>query len=235
MDLSALARRIRSIFSRTGLPSGFPTIQPGTAFHDRRSTAAQAHGPGGKWRVTSRPWRKVTGITLHQTACVLGERPARWDTVGAHIGVTRAGQVIWLHDFDRVVVHGHGFNAQCVGIEIDGLYCGVEGRPETVWDDPSTRMREQGMALTAEAADAAKQVIRWIVDEVDGKGGDVKALVAHRQSAEDRRNDPGSEIWQRVALPMHAELGLSDGGDGFQLGGGRPIPREWDPKRTGRY
>lgn len=199
---------------------------------DRRATAAQSHHGA---RVRSRGWAKVTGITLHQTACVLGERPQRWDSVGAHIGITRRGQVIWLHGFDRIVAHGNGFNAQTVGIEIDGLYAGVEGNPRTVWDDPSTPAREQGMVLTPEAAEATRQAIRWIIDDVEGRGGDVRALVAHRQSSGARRNDPGSAIWQAVALPMMRELGLSDGGPGFAIGDGRPVPVEWDPSRDERY
>ena len=212
-----------------------PTLRalPGTEFHDRRKTAAQAHGPGGKWKVGRRSWKKVTGVCLHQTACVLGERPARYDTVGAHICITRAGKVIWLHDFDRVVVHGHGWNAQTIGIEIDGLYAGVEGDPKTVWDDPSTPGKEKGQGLTQAATDATKQTLRWIDDVVTEKGGDFKALVAHRQSSDTRRNDPGSAIWKAIALPMSTELGLNDGGAGFKLNDGYPIPEAWDPRRIG--
>lgn len=212
------------------------SMPPVLDFHDRRKFAAQGHGPGQKWRVGSRPWSRVTGICLHQTACVLGERVERWDTVGAHVGITRAGKVIWLHDFNRVVAHGNGWNAQTVGIEIDGLYAGVEGRPETVWNDPSTPKRDVGLELPEVQADAARQVVRWIVRETAANGGAIKALVAHRQSSADRRDDPGSAIWQRVALPLHDELGLSDGGPGFRLGDGMPIPEEWDATRKGvRY
>lgn len=203
---------------------------------DRRDTAAQAHGPHGAWKVGRRPWSKVTGICLHQTACMLGERDERWDSVGAHLGITRSGKVIWLHDFDSVVAHGNGWNAQTVGIEIDGLYAGIEGDVSTVWDNPDTPSREQGMVLTSEAADAARQTIRWICRRVHAHGGRVRALVAHRQSSGTRRNDPGSAIWQAVALPMHAELGLSDGGIGFHLDDGRAIPEAWDPRCIGvRY
>lgn len=197
-----------------------------TSLVDRRlrSLASQRHG--------ARSWAKVTGICLHQTACVLGERVARWDTVGAHLGVTRAGRAIWLHDFDVVVWHGNAWNAQTVGIEIDGLYEGVLGRADTLWDDPDTAGREQATPLTVEAVTTAHEMIRWICSVVALHGGEIKALVAHRQSSKNRRNDPGSEIWQRVALPMHAELGLSDGGAGFAVGG-YPVPGEWDPSRKG--
>lgn len=195
---------------------------------DRRKTAAQSHHG---YATRSRDWSAVTGICLHQTACVLGERPERWDSVGAHLGVMRGGRVIWLHDFDRLVIHGNGWNAKTVGIEIDGLYAGVDGDTRTVWNDPSTPMREQGMTLTTAAMDAARATIRWICSEVAKRGGQVSKLVAHRQSSKDRRDDPGSAIWKGIALPMSEELGLDDGGDGFTIGG-YPIPVEWDPSRT---
>lgn len=201
---------------------------------DRLQFAAQGHGPGGAWKVRQRAWHEVKGICLHQTACLLGERDERWDSVGAHVGITRSGKVIWLHDFDRIVAHGNGWNAQTVGIEIDGLYAGIEGDQRTVWDDPSTPSREVGMQLTAESVEATKQTIRWICQRVLAHAGRVKVLVAHRQSSKDRRNDPGSAIWQAVALPMHAELWLDDGGAGFAIGG-YPIPREWDGRRADRY
>jgi hypothetical protein len=207
----------------------------GDAVIDRRKYAAQGHGPGQRWRTSARSWSKVTGLCLHQTACVLGERVERWDSVGSHVGITRAGQEFWLHDFDRIVAHGNGWNARTVGIEIDGLYAGVEGDPATVWDDPSTPGRERGMVLPAIQVTAACDAIRWIVGEVASHGGKVKALVSHRQASDSRRNDPGSAIWQAVALPMSDELGLSDGGEGFKIGDGRAIPKEWDGARRSRY
>lgn len=201
---------------------------PPSVLLDRREHAAQSHHG---YATRSRSWTSVTGICLHQTACNLGERDARWDTVGAHLGIMRSGRVVWLHDFNRIVIHGNGWNAKTVGIEIDGLYSGVDGDPSTVWNDPSTAIREQGQTLTTAALDAACQTIRWICSEVAKYGGTVSKLVAHRQSSKDRRDDPGSAIWKGIALPMSEELGLDDGGDGFAIGG-YPIPREWDPSRT---
>jgi hypothetical protein len=211
---------IRGFFSK---PEPAQCVAP---IVDRRIAADRKHDHGG------RSWSKVTGICLHQTACLLGDRDARWDTVGAHVGITRAGKILWLHDFNRIVWHGNGWNAGTVGIEIDGLYAGVEGDASTVWNDPSTPYREQGMTLTPESVAASQMAIRWICSEVERCGGKVKALVAHRQSSNARRNDPGSAIWRSVALPMHAELGLSDGGVGFKLGG-YAIPAAWDEQCVG--
>ncbi len=193
---------------------------------DRRGAASQKHVYG------KRDWSKVTGICLHQTACVLGENPPRWDTVGCHVGVTRSGKVIWLHDFNKLVVHGNQWNTQTVGIEIDGMYEGVEGDIKTFWR-PKDQPNLQPQRPTEEQMAAVRDLIRFICSEVTKHGGHVRALVAHRQASENRRNDPGSAIWKRVALPMSEELDLNDGGPGFKLSTGYPIPEAWDPKRKG--
>jgi N-acetyl-anhydromuramyl-L-alanine amidase AmpD len=204
-------------------PADIPPVTTPPNFYDRRKYAAQSHGGHA---VFARPISRVTGVCLHQTACVLGERIGRYDTVGAHFAITRSGKIIWLHDFDRQVAAANGWNDGTVSIEVDGLYAGVEGDPSTVWDDPSTPEKEVGQTLTSETVEALKQLLRWIKSQL---GPQMNAIVAHRQASENRRNDPGSAIWA-IALLMHAELGCSDGGVGFTLGNGLPIPEKWDPR-----
>lgn len=189
---------------------------------DRRATALKSQEHGG------RRWSEITGVTLHQTACVLGERPGRWDSVGAHLGVTRAGMLPWLHDFDRIVWHGNGFNRRTIGIEIDGMFPGVIGRKDTAWHG-------EMMEPTDAQIDATIRAVRWIDATVTAHGGKLRYVLAHRQSSATRLPDPGEGVWKRAALPLMAELGLSDGGDGFKVDDGAPIPREWDERRTARY
>jgi hypothetical protein len=199
---------------------------PPDPLFDLRAQASRQHDYG------ARPWSKVTGVCLHQTACVLGEKPERWATVGAHIGITRGGKVIHLHDFNRLIVHGNGWNSECVGIELDGMYAGVEGNPRTFWKPPGEPNR-QPQSPTPELVEAAKRAIRWIDAVVKGHGGKLNVLVAHRQASKDRQSDPGSALWQAIALPMHKELGLTDGGVGFKIGSGYAIPEAWDPRCKG--
>lgn len=206
-------------------PRGSPPI----VLDDVRQLASRAFVIG------PRPWTAITGITLHQTACVLGERPERWATIGAHVGVTRGGRVVHMHDFTSTVVHGNGFNARTIGIEMDGMYAGVEGDPRTFWR-PLTEPNRQPQTPTTDLIASARAAIRWIVAEVARHGGRVTRLVAHRQSSKDRQGDPGSALWQAVALPMMAELGLDDGGPGYCVGTGLPVPEAWDERRVGvRY
>jgi N-acetyl-anhydromuramyl-L-alanine amidase AmpD len=198
-------------------------------FNDIRSSANQRHVFG------HRAWSGITGITLHQTACVLGERPQRWGTVGAHVGITREGRVIWMHDFTQLVVHANGFNRTTIGIEMEGTYAGIEGDDRTFWR-PADEPTRQPQSPTPQLVEAAKSAVRWIRDEVARHNGRIELLVAHRQASRDRQSDPGSALWQQVAMPLHTELHLSDGGAGYRIGDGMAIPERWDPSRSGvRY
>jgi N-acetyl-anhydromuramyl-L-alanine amidase AmpD len=197
---------------------------------DRRQFAAKYHNVHGESH--PRPWSHITGICLHQTACDMGERVERYDTLGAHFGVLRSGRVLYVHDIQNLIWHGNAWNNGTVGIEINGLFEGVLGDPKTVWDDPTTKVHEIGQRVTPDQIVATKQLVRWICSEVAKNGGEIRVLVAHRQSSKDRRDDPGSEVWQTVALPLHSELGLTDGGVGFVVGG-LPIPEAWDSRCKG--
>lgn len=199
-------------------------------FHDIRARAEARRTKDRRIRkklgsYKSRPWFDVTGICLHQTAVEMSSTEKRWESLGAHLGITRKASVMWCHDLNRIVWHGNGWNNRCVGIEIDGRYPGVVGRPETLWNGPES-------PITDEIIEASKATIRWVCKYVALRGGKIEVLVAHRQSSTMRRSDPGEAIWKAVALPMMEELGLGDGGPGFEIGG-YPIPEEWDPTKVG--
>ena len=52
-------------------------------------------------------------------------------------------------------------------------------------------------------------------------------VLAHRQSSGTRENDPGPDIWFDVGQWAVNTLGLKDGGPGFKIDTGNPIPDEW--------
>lgn len=204
---------------------------PGPAVIDRRATAARNKDGG------PRAWGDVYGWCLHQTACVLSNSHdvARCDTIGAHYVVYPDGRIFKLHDINRVVWHGNGWNAKTIGIEIDGLFAGIEGVPSTVWRDPSEAAHTVNSVTDAQIA-AVKAIVRADAIEIRAHGGKPRSMVAHRQSSGDRRNDPGSKVWQQIGIPLRDELGLDDGGPGFALRdgyGGMPIPTAWDRSRPG--
>ncbi len=216
---------VQQIHAATADASPGPPL-PSGRFHDLRASASQNHVDG------RRTWKQITGVTLHQTACIFGERPQRWNSVSAHLGVTRAGQALWMHDFEKIVWHANGFNASTIGIEMEGTYAGVEGDDRTFWR-PADEPDRQPQTPTAELVESAKATIRWVCREVARHGGRVEKLVAHRQASDQRQSDPGSALWQRVAMPLHTELGLTDGGLAYKVGRGYAIPERWDASRVG--
>jgi hypothetical protein len=52
-------------------------------------------------------------------------------------------------------------------------------------------------------------------------------ILAHRQAWPTRENCPGPDIWYQVGQWAIETLGLNDGGPGFKIGSGNPIPNEW--------
>ncbi|SQI46323.1 N-acetylmuramoyl-L-alanine amidase [Serratia plymuthica] len=113
-----------------------------------------------------RPWSKITAVVLHQTATKIGEKVASWHSVPIHIGITRAGKIIQLYYLTEVCNHANGLNRRSVGIEIDGWYAGIEGKPETLWQPKNQPTPRLPMNLPIEQAVAAKAAVQWIVNTV---------------------------------------------------------------------
>jgi hypothetical protein len=203
----------------TVAPSGTPAVIDLTNAHS------------GTQRIRKRAWSQITGITLHQTATLFGERRERWFNVPVQLGVTRGGQVLVLNGCDWVTYHGNGLNGSDVGIEIDGYFEGVEGRLNTLWSPPGNPRAP--LQPPQVQIDAARLAVKWICDEVARHGGTIKHVHAHRQASNERQSDPGSRIWKDVGLWAQQNLGLSDGGRDFVVGTGLKIPELWDPSRDG--
>jgi N-acetyl-anhydromuramyl-L-alanine amidase AmpD len=180
-----------------------------------------------------RPWvgdNRIRGVTLHQTACHLGERPERWARIGAHCGVTRQGVVILMQDFQHYIWHAQGLSRQTIGIEIDGRYLGIEGNPKTIW--PKGTTLDVFTEIQRKACDI---LMTLIFEECEDNGGNFDRIHAHRQSSTNRMSDPGEAIWRGVALPWMHLLGATDGGPEWKTGSGRPIPREWNEDYPTRF
>ena len=218
-DPDSVSDEERALIQQVYDKTSWPIPVPGKPFYDlrRESDSRNIHG--------RRQWIDITGITFHQCAVDFGaEKPARWDTLSAHVGSNREGAVMWVHEFEHIVWHGNELNHATVGIEFEGLYAGILSQPGDRTEHPTPAMVESG-----------KQTVRWIVATVAAHGGCVRNLYAHRQTAQSRRGDPGEEIWKLIAIPMIEELGLTDGGPAFKIDNGRVICNEWNPDYPGVY
>lgn len=188
-------------------------------------------------RLRKNNWKGIVGITLHQTAVNMGNRASRYKKVSAHVAITPDGKIVQMNGLNWVVYHGHSFNGSRgpgdVGIEISGAFAGIEGDESTFWRPKSKPYRKPDSVTDAQI-EATLRCIEWTINEVKEHGGEVKFIHAHRQSSKMRTSDPGSKVWETIALVSKERWGLRDGGPKFTAGG-YAIPKQWDPSYTSNY
>jgi len=177
-----------------------------------------------------RSWSKIEGVTLHQTGCNLADKPKRWYSLNAHIGVLKDGTILLVNDPTDFIWHAQGFSHNTIGIEFNGNFWGDGSDISTWWAAGG-----EASFLTPEQKKASKTLLRWLELQFAKNDATFSKVYAHRQASKDRRADPGSEIWRSVAMPWMRELGATDGGPEFTYGSGRPIPKNWDPSYFHSY
>ena len=213
------------------------------SYADEKTVVLTDKYPNEKRKLSRNSKRKVseiTSIVLHQTAVKFGTglretappdkvREAlhrRFCAVGCHVAALMNGDALHVNSWESYVIHGNRSNRFSVGIEIEGLYAGLKGKPSTVRGKPT----ELGPRTIA----AARKAVRFVVEQCRAKGCPLGKIAAHRQFAGDRIADPGEEIWREVALWAVKEFSLAIDYD-YQLDKGRRIPREWDPSGAVNY
>jgi len=196
------------------------TVVDGVEVYDYRGKVAKP-----KNGVKIRPWNEISGVVLHRTACVLGEKPQRYFPVNCHIGVTMGGRVVLSHPFDLMIWHGHYPSRWTIGIEFDG---NPTGRPGYWWKPGGGPH-----PITDEQVKAGNVLLDILTKAFEDNGRTLKYIYAHRQSSDQRECDPGNECWQKIALPWMEKTGATPGDIGRQgstFGTGYCIPQSWDPK-----
>lgn len=156
--------------------------------------------------------------------------PQRWDRLNAHVGITAAGAVVVVNDPTDMIWHAQGLSRSTIGVEIAGNFCGVEGDKKTLWAPGGGPH-----VLTAQQIAAAQRLFQWIVVQFVSHAQLWTRVHAHRQAYRSRIGDPGSAIWQQIAIQWIEALDATDGGESWKIGSGRPIPKKWNQNYTGAY
>lgn len=191
---------------------------------------------GRDGKVLVRPVKDIRAIMIHQTAITFGTSAAQIKAAGgdkdlakhkralevaAHMTAFNDGTAVLAYPLDWYVHHGNGANAASCGLEIEGLFTGKY--------DPAKPQ------LTEAHLEACKQALKYMVMTLRDMGAPVEYVWAHRQFSDSRRADPGGEIWLKLVIQYAvAVLGLKPQ-IGLSAGGGKPIPKEWDPAGVGSY
>lgn len=194
---------------------------------DIRDTHARPRLYGKK-----RNWSNIIGVTLHQTGCNMPADPQKWRNLNAHYGITKEGVIVWANDETDMIWHGNNLSQATIGVEIEGNFEGVSGLPATLWKGGGPACYLTDAQLMASGSLFVHLSNRFVENDSLWR-----KVYAHRQSSGTRRGDPGSEIWQKIALPWIQGLAMPsmDGGPEFHLDSGKPIPDSWDSSRIARF
>ena len=202
-------------------------------------------------KVAKRDMRTITGVTIHQTACVFGVSDAGVKRASGDVELATARRALGVachglaftggfyalpNPLDWYVWHANALNETTLGLEVEGLYAGLEDDPDTVpREDLETTWNGPPMKLTDETVASARACLARLVNEARAAGAPLTNVFAHRQSSDTRRSDPGEAIWQKVVLDYAVPvLGLTAKPSAV-FGPGRPIPVEWAPDGVRRY
>lgn len=210
---------------------------------DLRKQQSSKPTPKKKWawrngKVIERDMSMVDGIVLHQTAVWYGVSNNQIRDAGGdkHKALHERGHHVACHaiafegdaagiDCGHAVItnplnwyinHGNDLNARSLGIEIEGRYKGL--------------VKHGGQRPSDEVVQSARDALRFLVEEARSLGAPIKYIWAHRQSSGTRRDDPGEDLWKKVALDYGVKvLGLETQPE-KTWDRGYPIPVEWDPE-----
>jgi len=166
----------------------------------------------------------VDGLVLHQMSFSRGNAIDRYDGVTAHFIVLPNGQIIQLHPLDEYLYAAHNFNPYTVSVEFAGNFPSANGN----WYKPE----KFGQNHVSEAQINAG---RYLIDELrrafkNTASPGLRYVYAHRQSDDQRGNDPGPDLWYGVGEWAIRERGMSEtptGDKNFTVGDGKSIPDTW--------
>lgn len=175
---------------------------------------------------------RIDTICLHQMACKDSDDQGvdRWRKLAIHWAVTCGdnAKAYLMHDLDTYLYHGHGWNRRSVGFEFEGYFSGIGENPRYLWSPRGSHRKP--MVPTPQQISAGRNAVAWTVEKIASMGGKIQFIGAHRQSYATKESDPGSLIWQEIALWAQNNLGLKEAPT---LPKGSPIPEVWDSRNEG--
>ncbi|HVO72637.1 MAG TPA: S8 family serine peptidase, partial [Ignavibacteriaceae bacterium] len=168
--------------------------------------------------------RRLWAFVLHHMAFKRKNKagqlsdPKSYLKTGAHFCIMMDGRIIQLHQFSRMIWHGNCLSPRSVAVEFEGNFPNIKGR---WWIDKDSTVQNYDVPTQAQY-DSGRFLARYLKTVLG-----TTSIFAHRQSSEDRENDPGPDIWYNVGQWAIDNLGMKDGGPAFKCGTGNPILPEW--------
>lgn len=166
-------------------------------------------------RKGTRDMSKVNALVLHQMAFTRGSNNTKYDTVTAHFAILPDGQILQLHPLNALLWSSNNLNGRSVAVEFVGNLPNTKG---VCWSAKKFGCHR----LTQEQVEAGRYLVDHLIREMN-----LTHILAHRQASNMRDNCPGPDIWYQVGQWAVENRALSDGGPGFKVGTGSPIPDAW--------
>jgi hypothetical protein len=189
----------------------------GIRFVDRRG-AVRLHPVGRDRPKGTRDIARIDSIVLHQMGFSRGNDITAYDGVGVHYCVLPDGTITQNHDPETYLWASNGLNSRSVAVEFAGNF-------------PSVRGRAHNEARFGRHIPPLPQIFggRTLLKTLkEGPGIRLQYVFGHVQASwPNKGNCPGPHIWYNVGEWGLRQLGLSDGGRGFHVAGGHPIPDRW--------
>lgn len=193
-------------------------------------------------RTVSRSPRSITGVALHQTACVFGPEADRDKAhrralqVPAHVTAFRDGVYVAAAPLSWHLYHGNDLNAFTLGLECEGHYPGLRDDPNTPRrEDISTTWGGKPTPLDVTSIETFRAALHWLVEAGRAEGMPIEYIYAHRQANGQKPSDPGEELWRKVVVEYGLPRLSLKAEPARTWRDGRPLPSQWHPGATGRY
>lgn len=182
------------------------------------------------------PW----ALVFHQMAFARNDDPYSYRKVIAHFTITPDGSIGQNHPITDVLNASSGFNTGGIAVEFAGNFPKKprSTNPKDFYKPLPFEYEKDGVVkqhkgfgmdqLTDAQIESGRNLIVYLKEfALPAIGGDLTTLLAHRQSWWSRANDPGPDIYGNIVQWGLNELDLSDGGPGFTVLSGEPIPDFW--------
>lgn len=123
-----------------------------------------------------------------------------------------------MHSISRMIWHAQCLSPLSVSVEFEGNFPNINGK---WWKEKDAKYYQKNIP-SKEQYESGKFLIQYLKTVIG-----IRNINAHRQSSNQRTNDPGPHIWKNVGEWAIQHLGLTDGGSNAKCGTGSPIDTRW--------
>lgn len=165
----------------------------------------------------------IFSLVLHQmafsrTQVGVPSDPNKFLKTGAQFCILKDGRIIQLHSISRMIWHAQRLSHFSVGVEFEGNFPNVNGK---WWKHKDSKYYQKDIP-SKEQYESGRFLIQYLKAIIG-----IRNINAHRQSSNQRTNDPGPHIWKNVGEWAIQNLGMTDGGTTAKVGTGSPIDPLW--------